>query len=109
MIRSTKLLLILLFIALILNLSDALLTIYGLNSGLVEEINPIMEYLFDLNPLLFLVIKEILLFTLLIYIWLNQHRDRIAALSLASIIVITFVFINLWNINSFWKVGLING
>tara|TARA_R110002110_G_scaffold189725_1_gene397956 strand:+ start:541 stop:831 length:291 start_codon:yes stop_codon:yes gene_type:complete len=46
------------------NLADALLTVHAINSG-VEELNPLMAYLIDFSPMLFLLVK-ILLFALAI-------------------------------------------
>lgn len=41
----------------IFNFFDALFTYYGIKQGVAEEANPIMVYLWDIHPLLFLALK----------------------------------------------------
>lgn len=107
MIKSNKLLIVLFTLSLILNLSDGIITVYGIEKGLVDEINPIMEFLIGINPIFCVLIKEFLLFALVFYIWVNQYRSKFIAISLATLILITFVCINIWNITTMYNVGLI--
>jgi hypothetical protein len=41
----------------ILNLLDALATCLGLHAGLIEEANPLMGGMYEIGPLLFLLVK----------------------------------------------------
>ncbi|WP_053437149.1 DUF5658 family protein [Sporosarcina globispora] len=41
------------------NLLDGILTFFGLNLSLIEEVNPIMDFLYTIEPLLFLSIKAV--------------------------------------------------
>jgi protein-S-isoprenylcysteine O-methyltransferase Ste14 len=59
------------FICHIGNIADALLTVHAINQG-VEELNPLMAYLIDISPALFVVTK-ITLFALAIDI-LSRRR-----------------------------------
>lgn len=106
--NSKRLLITLFLIALILNLSDALITIYGLDKGLVNELNPIMGYLIKLNPILCVLVKEIVLSAMLFYIWLNQHRNEKRAFSLTILICMTFLLINIWNISNLYYIEVLS-
>ena len=41
----------------ILNIFDGVTTDYGLKKGAIEELNPIMDFLWLVSPLLFLILK----------------------------------------------------
>jgi len=42
---------------LILSLLDALLTLWGLSLGVIVEANPIMQWLIEKSPIVFMVVK----------------------------------------------------
>lgn len=50
---------ILLYLAFI-NFLDGLLTFFGMRLSLIEEVNPIMDFLYTIEPLLFLSVKAVL-------------------------------------------------
>jgi hypothetical protein len=49
----------------VLNLTDGILSYIGLKLDLIEEVNLIMNWLYDQNPIYFLIIK--ILLSLLLY------------------------------------------
>ena len=60
------------FIAL-LNLFDGMATHYGINHNIIEELNPLMNFLMTISPLLFLCTKILLSILLLcISYWVYQ-------------------------------------
>ncbi|MDM5226948.1 DUF5658 family protein [Cytobacillus sp. NJ13] len=42
-----------------INLLDGLLTFFGIRLSLIEEVNPIMDFLYAIEPLLFLFVKAV--------------------------------------------------
>ncbi|WP_412176678.1 DUF5658 family protein [Bacillus sp. T3] len=51
-----------------LNILDAVLTFFGLEYSIIGEMNPIMEKLYNIHPLIFLFSKFILSFCLYLFI-----------------------------------------
>ncbi|MGM0778453.1 MAG: DUF5658 family protein [Bacillota bacterium] len=43
-----------------INFLDGLLTFFGIRLSLIEEVNPIMDFLYTIGPLLFLSVKAVL-------------------------------------------------
>ncbi|WP_430538257.1 DUF5658 family protein [Cytobacillus oceanisediminis] len=43
-----------------INLLDGLLTFFGLSLSLIEELNPIMNFFYNIEPLLFQSVKAVL-------------------------------------------------
>lgn len=91
----------------VLNLLDALTTLYGLSLGVVQETNPIMKLLFK-QPMLFYLIKVILptvilsltIFTMkrksIIEKITNIQAQLMKRISMAGMLIYTFV--NAWTL-----------
>ena len=60
----------------LLNLLDAILTLYALEQG-VEELNPVMSYLHGISPHLFLIIKVLVVSICLCFLDKYLLRFRI--------------------------------
>jgi hypothetical protein len=51
-----------------LNIFDALVTYFGLKNALIEEMNPLMNHLYEAHPVLFIFIK--LAFSVCLYLFI---------------------------------------
>ncbi|MFC4320736.1 DUF5658 family protein [Litchfieldia salsa] len=89
----------------LLNLLDGFFTFYGLQNGHITEANPLMNMLYESNPLYFLLFKIILssllyviLFhlTMITSIWIKR-------LSLFASVSYTFIFL----LHSYWILQII--
>lgn len=56
----------------ILNLFDAAVTWFGLKNSFITELNPVMNVIYEVNPVLFFVSKAALSFFLLLFILFKQ-------------------------------------
>ena len=61
---------------LILSLLDALLTLWGLGQGAIEEVNPVMRWLTEKNPIAFIAVKLSLPLMLGFVLWEIRDRSR---------------------------------
>ena len=61
---------------LILSLLDASLTLWGLGQGAIEEVNPVMRWLIEENPIVFMTVKLSLPFMLGFVLWKIKDRSR---------------------------------
>ena len=71
-----------------LNLLDGLLTLLWVNTGVAEEVNPIMAAWLDLGPLYFLSIKVFLVTGLLFFV----HRFYNNLLARALVLLVFFAY-----------------
>jgi len=86
-----------LFLLYALNLLDLFFTFIGLKLFLIEEANPIMAYLYEISPALFILIKAIIVLMGIVIISLIYHKKwvRLATYGLCSIYIgILFLHIN---------------
>lgn len=98
--------LILLFYYLsILNFADAFLTVTGVENSLIVEANPLMERLYAQDPGLFMTVKILLSFILLVFIFFRKVPDSqfVKGLTLFATACYTIVFF----LHGFWLVQLI--
>ncbi|MGX6446147.1 DUF5658 family protein [Neobacillus sp. K501] len=51
-----------------LNIFDAFITYFGLKNSIIEEMNPLMNYVFETHPVLFIFIK--LAFSVCLYLFI---------------------------------------
>lgn len=61
-------------LVLVLNLIDLTATITWIQLGLAEEVNPFMDYLLQIHPLLFALVKIVLVSTAVMILW--RFRDH---------------------------------
>ncbi|WP_374055085.1 DUF5658 family protein [Rossellomorea sp. FM04394] len=98
---------LLLFYIALLNLLDAALTMYGLDSNYITESNPLMNYLYLTRPWLFLLIKvqlSVLLLILLYYLNPKKKASRIL-LSVAGVAAVSYTFTCV--LHGYWIVEVI--
>ncbi|MBZ4688161.1 MAG: hypothetical protein PWQ96_471 [Clostridia bacterium] len=63
-------------IIIMLNLWDLILTYFGLKLEFIHEVNPIMNILYNCNPVIFITIKAIIPTILLIFISGHVHKIK---------------------------------
>ncbi|MHC0037567.1 DUF5658 family protein [Pseudoneobacillus sp. C159] len=89
-----------------INVFDGFVTYVGLITGNIEELNPIMNYLYEVDPLLFIGVKLSLSFLLLIIYFLIKEPKSVVlkSLLLVSSIIYTLVCLK----HSYWIALVIN-
>lgn len=77
----------------VLNIFDAVATLWGLKLNLIIEINPLMERLIELTPLAFLLVKVLVPLGLAVYCYLfYQNHRKVVTMALGlSLLVYTLV------------------
>ena len=75
------------FIA-ILNLFDGLITAYGLKEGKIEELNPIMRFLWETSPFLFLTLKVSLSILIVIISIMVYKKSRNAFQGVYAVLLV---------------------
>jgi Domain of unknown function (DUF5658) len=98
---------ILLYYIAVLNLLDAILTMYGLRYDYITESNPLMNHLYLTRPWLFLLLKvqlSILLLIILHYLNLVKATSRILK-GVTVVAAVSYTFICL--LHGYWVVDLI--
>lgn len=83
-----------------LNLGDAFLTYFGINTGNITEENPIMSTVYEINPILFLSIKLILSLCLISLVFLMRFPVGKTTRSLCYIA--TFFYIFVFILHGYW-------
>ncbi|WP_055738655.1 DUF5658 family protein [Heyndrickxia shackletonii] len=85
----------LLFYLAFLNLMDALLTFFGLHFSYITESNPLMNSLYDTNPVLFLCLKITLSILLMLFCTKNRllRSGILKKITVFATILYTFVFL----------------
>lgn len=81
---------------LLLNLADAVTTLWVLSMGAGREGNPLMAYLLGVSPILFATVKMWLSGVFSIVIW--HARNHIGAHWALFGTVVIYVLLNLWHI-----------
>ncbi|WP_066298293.1 DUF5658 family protein [Bacillus sp. FJAT-29937] len=89
----------------LLNLFDGIVTFIGIQFSLIEEMNPIMNALYQTNPFYFLGFKVILSAALCIFLFIKKlpGKKMVNNLALAATGLYTIVFV----IHAIWIITLI--
>lgn len=87
-----------------LNLFDGIATNYGLMKKLIEEMNPIMDFIISINPALFLGLKVCLSLLILfvsycVYMHSKIHFQKLFLLTLAGVFCLYF---GICSIHLYW-------
>jgi len=73
----------------VLSLIDGALTLQGLSLGAIEEANPVMQWLIQKNPLVFMAVKLSLPVILGFIFWRIRNRShRFVACSLGLLLIV---------------------
>jgi hypothetical protein len=74
----------------VLNIYDAISTLLWIELNLARELNPFMALLIEINPILFVLIKTILVNTGVWLIWLNRESS-LSKLATAPVFLLYFL------------------
>ncbi len=79
----------------VLNIFDGVTTAYGLKKGAIEELNPIMDFLWLVSPLLFLALKFslsvlIVIISMLVYKKSSKTFQRVYSVLLVGVCCVYF-------------------
>ena len=85
----------LIYILLLFNMVDGLLTIAWVESGRAVELNPLMDYLIGIHPVLFMAIKLLLVSLGSLLIW--RYRDRFLAVASLYLCVTAYSLLMLYH------------
>ncbi|QFT89778.1 hypothetical protein FIU87_14035 [Bacillus sp. THAF10] len=88
----------LLLILLALNLFDGAATYIGLHFQLIEESNPLMQTLYDLNPIIFLTFKVSISFLLFWFIMSKQLLQSMLLKAVSIVAVTSYTFVSILHI-----------
>ena len=89
---------LLLFFVLCLNVLDAFLTRAGMDLGGIEEANPLMAYLLELGPGIFVVVKLSLVTLGCILLWRYRYRRTAQWSMLLVLAVYSWVMVKHWEV-----------
>ena len=91
------------FIA-ILNVFDGVLTAYGLKEGKIEELNPIMRFLWVTSPPLFLVLKFSLSVLVVVISIVVYKKSRKTFYDVYSVLLVgvCFVYLGIFVLHMVW-------
>lgn len=94
----------------LLNLFDGVATMIGLHFFYIEESNPLMNILYEIHPLLFLLLKILLsslLFILLIFdVYPNKGFIKNLAIAASILYTIVVIFHGFWIIQILLNVSI---
>ena len=79
----------------ILNIADALITLWAISVFGAIEVNPLMSAIINLSPMLFLAIKVVAATSVLVLMWKMQHKTGVRV---QYIVMALFIIVVLWNI-----------
>ena len=88
----------------VLNLFDGIVTNYGLMKKLIEEMNPIMNFIISVNPSLFLGLK-VCLSLLILYVsyWVyTNSKLHFQRLYLLTLIGVFFLYFGICSLHVYW-------
>ena len=87
---------------LILSLLDGASTLWGLGQGAIEELNPVMRWLIEENPIVFMTVKLSLPVMLGFVLW--EIRQHFSLYTVKPLISLVFLMISkVYHIRSFTK------
>ena len=87
-----------------LSLLDAALTLWGLGQGVIEEVNPVMRWLIEENPIIFIAVKLSLPVMLGFVLW--EIRDRSRKFVACSLWLVLVVYSVVMMFRAYWVMNL---
>lgn len=87
-----------------LNIFDGVTTAYGLEKGAIEELNPIMDFLWMVSPALFLALKFILSIVIVIISIAVYKKGSKTFQSVYSVLLVgvCFVYFGIFFLHIMW-------
>lgn len=87
---------------LILSLLDGALTLWGLRLGVTEEVNPIMRWLIEKSPIVFMTVKLSLPVALGLLLWKIRKRSRKFVVCSLGFVLIVYAVVMVFHV--YWLV-----
>ncbi len=103
MIRKPNIMVLSLLIAM-LNIFDGFATHYGLMLHIIEELNPIMDFLWVTSPTMFLVVKMMLsyLISALSYLVYRKSGERFQKLFSFCLEWLLIIYLGIFALHMYW-------
>jgi hypothetical protein len=89
----------------LLNIFDAFITYFGLENSLIQEMNPLMNKIYEANPALFLITK--LGFSLCLYLFIFFKKVPTSFLTKGLTVFATSFYTLIFFLHCYWLVVLI--
>ncbi|SHH13837.1 MULTISPECIES: DUF5658 family protein [Desulfosporosinus] len=83
-----------------LSVIDGALTLWGLGQGVIEEVNPVMRWLIEENPIVFMTVKLSLPVMLGFVLW--EIRDRSRKFVACSLWLVLIVYSVVMMFHAYW-------
>ncbi|MCU9612791.1 DUF5658 family protein [Caldibacillus lycopersici] len=84
----------------IVNLLDGVITYFGLKNGYIKEANPIMAFLYQVHPSVFISMKLIL--SVLIYTMILIHHIPVSKISFTVSTIVSIMYTVILFLHSVW-------
>ena len=88
---------------LILSLLDGALTLWGLGLGAIEEVNPLMQWLIEKSPIVFMSVKLSLPVMLVFVLWRIRNRSRKFVTYSLGLVLSVYAVVMVFHV--YWVVG----
>ena len=87
-----------------LNVFDGIATHYGLMNNMIEELNPLMDFIVRTSPILFICIKVVLSILILFssYLVYKKSKVKFQKLFLYSLVGVSVMYIGIFCMHIFW-------
>ncbi|WP_369435939.1 DUF5658 family protein [Lysinibacillus fusiformis] len=87
-----------------MNIFDGFATHYGLMLHIIEELNPMMDFLWMTSPILFLVMKMMLSYFLsaLSYLIYHKSSERFQKLFSICLIGLLIIYLGIFALHMYW-------
>lgn len=85
-----------------LNMTDALATAYGLKLGIVDEQNPFAQFLWDIDSILFLVVKLAMSLIILYFPFFTRKKIWKKRFWTITLSLVIFIYIITNSVHIFW-------
>lgn len=82
----------------VLNVIDAIATVFWIENQLATEVNPLMEILLNISPTVFIIMKIALVFLCAALLWLLRRRNLTFILLAPVVLIYCYVFLKHSNI-----------
>lgn len=91
-----------------LNVFDGIATHYGFMNNMIEELNPLMDFIVRTSPSLFICIKVVLSILILFssYLVYKKSKVKFQKLFLYSLVGVSVMYIGIFCMHIFWLSSL---
>lgn len=89
----------------VLNIFDAFITYFGLENSLIQELNPLMNRIYEADPALFLITK--MAFSLCLYLFILFKKVPTSSLTKGLAVFASSLYTLIFFLHCYWLVVLI--